>query len=86
MKITKTEIVPIFVIVIMCIFALSLYNAPCITSGKTFGALVLPILTIAVYLLMLFLPKVRRYYFIRLFLVLFMTGIFFFRIIGLFKN
>ncbi|MDO8486563.1 MAG: SdpI family protein [Candidatus Staskawiczbacteria bacterium] len=101
---TKKEIAPIFVIIIMSIFALSLYMAPCITkipthwnaagqidgwSGKAFGALFVPILTIAMYLLMLFLPKTdpfkenyqyfeKQYYFIRLFLVLFMAGIFFF--------
>ncbi|MDD5738312.1 MAG: SdpI family protein [Candidatus Pacebacteria bacterium] len=104
MKITKKEIAPIFVIVIMCIFALSLYMAPCITkipthwnavgevdgySGKVFGALFFPILTIAVYLLMLFLPKAdplkenyqyfeKQYYIIRLMLVLLFAGMFFF--------
>ncbi|MFH0739567.1 MAG: SdpI family protein [bacterium] len=104
MKITKKELLPIFVIIIMCIFALSLYKAPCITkipthwnaagqvdgwSGKVFGSLFLPILAIVVYLLMLFLPKMdplkenyqyfeKEYYFIRLILVLFFAGIFFF--------
>ena len=104
MKITKKEIVPIFVIIIMVIFAASLYRAPCITkipthwnvqgqidgwSGKAFGALFLPILTIIMYLLMLFLPKTdplkenyqyfeKQYYFIRLTLVLMFAGIFFF--------
>ncbi len=104
MKITKKEIVPIFVIIIMSVFAFSLYMAPCITkipthwnaageidgySGKAFGALFVPILTIAMYLLMLFLPKAdplkenyqyfeKQYYVIRLMLVLFMAGVFFF--------
>jgi len=104
MKITKKEIVPIFVIVLMSIFAVSLFMSPCITkipthwnakgqvdgySGKTFGAFFLPVLTIAMYLLMLVLPKAdplkenyhyfeKQYYFIRLVLVLFMAGIFFF--------
>mgnify|MGYP001557797448 FL=1 len=101
---TKKEIVPIFVIVIMSIFALSVYMAPCITkvpihwntqgqidgySGKAFGALFFPLLTIAMYLLMLFLPRTdplkenyqyfeKQYYFIRLMLVLMFAGIFFF--------
>lgn len=104
MKITKKEIVPIFVIIIMAIFAISLYMAPCITkvpthwnaqgeidaySSKTFAALFFPLLTIAMYLLMLFLPKTdpfkenyqyfeKQYYFIRLMLVLMFAGIFFF--------
>jgi len=101
---TKKEVVPIFVIILMVIFAISLFMAPCITkipthwnakgqvdaySGKTFGALFLPALTIVMYLLMLVLPKAdplkenyhyfqKQYYFIRLILVLFMAGIFFF--------
>lgn len=104
MKITKKEIVPIFVIIIMAIFALSLYMAPCITkvpthwnaqgeidaySSKTFAVLFFPLLTIAMYLLMLFLPRTdplkenyqyfeKQYYFIRLMLVLMFAGIFFF--------
>lgn len=106
---TKKEIVPIFVIIVMCIFALTLYKAPCITkipthwnaageidgwSGKAFGSLFLPILTIAMYLLMLFLPKAdplkenyqyfeKQYYFIRLMLVLLFAGIFFFMFLAI---
>lgn len=104
MKIAKKEIMPIFVIIMMGIFAASLYMAPCITkvpthwnaagqidgySSKTFAVLFFPLLTVAVYLLMLFLPKAdplkenyqyfeKEYYFIRLILVLFMAGMFFF--------
>ena len=104
MKITKKEIVPIFVIILMGIFALSLYMAPCITKvpmrwnsqgqvdgygSKAFASLFFPLLTIAMYLLMLFLPKAdplkenyqyfeKQYYFIRLMLVLMFAGIFFF--------
>lgn len=101
---TKKEIAPILIIIIMAIFAASLYAAPCIShvpthwnaqgqidgwSSKTFAALFFPLLTIAIYLLMLFLPKIdplkdnyqyfeKQYYFIRLILVLFMAGIYFF--------
>ncbi len=104
MKITKKEIAPIVVIIIMAIFAASLYTAPCISrvpthwnaqgqidgwSSKTFAALFFPLLTIAIYLLMLVLPKIdplkenyqyfeKQYYFIRLILVLFMAGIYIF--------
>lgn len=103
MKITKKELAPIFVIIIMLIFAASLYKAPCITmvpthwnaegqidgwSSKAFATLFVSLLTIAIYLLMLFLPKVdplkenyqyfeKQYYFIRLFLVVFFAGLFF---------
>ncbi len=108
---TKKEIAPIVVIIIMGIFAVSLYTAPCISrvpthwnaqgqidgwSSKTFAALFFPLLTVAIYLLMLFLPKIdplkdnyqyfeKQYYFIRLILVLFLVGIYiltFFSAIG----
>ncbi|MDD4990026.1 MAG: SdpI family protein [Candidatus Pacebacteria bacterium] len=101
---TKKEVAPILIIVIMVIFAASLYTAPCISqvpthwnakgqidgwSSKAFAALFFPLLTIAVYLLMLFLPKIdplkdnyqyfeKQYYFIRLALVLFLAGIYIF--------
>ncbi|MDD5433281.1 MAG: SdpI family protein [Candidatus Pacebacteria bacterium] len=104
MKITKKEIAPIFILFLMGIFAASLYTAPCITrvpshwnaagqidgySSKAFAALFFPLLTVAVYLLMLILPTIdplkenyhyfeKEYYFIRLILVLFMAGMFFF--------
>lgn len=101
---TKKEIAPILVIFIMAIFAASLYAAPCVKqvpthwnasgqidgwSSKAFAALFFPGLTLVVYLLMLFLPKIdplrknyqyfeKQYYFIRLVLVLFFAGLFFF--------
>jgi len=101
---TKKEVAPILIIIIMGIFAAALYTAPCISqvpthwnsqgqidgwSSKTFAALFFPLLTIAIYLLMLFLPKIdplkenyqyfeKQYYFIRLILVLFLAGIYIF--------
>lgn len=101
---TKKEIAPIVVIIVMGIFAASLYAAPCIKqvpthwnaageidgwSSKAFASLFFPLLTIAIYLLMLFLPKAdplkenyqyfeKQYYAIRLMLVLLFFGMFFF--------
>jgi len=70
---TKKEIAPIVIIIIMGIFAASLYTAPCIKqvpthwnaageidgwSSKVFASLFFPFLTIVIYLLMLFLPSI----------------------------
>ena len=101
---TKKEIAPILLILLMIIFALSLYAAPCVRrvplhwnaqgeidawGNKTFVALFFPLLTMAIYLLMLFLPRIdplkenyvyfeNAYYFIRLALVAFFVALYIF--------
>ena len=98
--ITLKEFLPILIIAIMFLTAWGFYNAPCLPdkmpshwnaagqidgwSGKTFSLLFAPLLALAMYLLLLFLPLVdplRKnyqsfalpYYFIRLALVIFLA-------------
>ncbi|MCL5010933.1 MAG: SdpI family protein [Patescibacteria group bacterium] len=102
---TKKEIVPVFILLLMFIFAFSFFLAPCTPqkspahwnakgevdgwAGKGFTSFFAPILALAVYLLMLFLPKLDplkenyakfawQYYFVKVLLVLFFAGLYFF--------
>lgn len=102
------EIIPLFLILLMLAVAVGLSKAPCLPdklpthwnaageidgySGKTFALFFAPALTLAVYLLMLFVPLIdpfranyekfeKPYYFLRLSLVIFFFLLYFYTIL-----
>lgn len=103
------EAAPMLLIFVMVVVALGLFAAPCLPdelpthwnasgevdgySGKTFALLFYPALTLFVYLLMIFLPRIdpfrknykkfeKPYYFLRVLLVAFFFMLYFYMILA----
>lgn len=110
---TKKEIIPLVIIFFLFVFAVGFYRAPCLPqkipshwnsqgeidaySSKNFFLFFYPSLTLAIYLLMLFLPLIdplrknyhkfaRPYYLIRLSLIVFLAGLYFYSILSAFSS